>query len=147
MKNDELKHYGILGMKWGIRRYQNKDGTLTAAGKKRASKLESQYNELTGKKIGKSSKKVSEKQETKKSLKDMTDDELKTNVNRLQSERMYLYLNKEINTLQPKKISMGKKIFNKVANDVVIPAAMESGKKLLSEVLQKKGREMIKSLN
>jgi hypothetical protein len=32
---NELKHYGILGMKWGIRRYRNKDGSLTPAGKKR----------------------------------------------------------------------------------------------------------------
>lgn len=36
--NDYLAHYGVKGMKWGIRRYQNKDGSLTAAGKKRYSK-------------------------------------------------------------------------------------------------------------
>lgn len=31
----ELYHYGVKGMKWGVRRYQNKDGSLTTAGKKR----------------------------------------------------------------------------------------------------------------
>lgn len=35
MNNTELMHYGKLGQKWGVRRYQNKDGTLTEAGKKR----------------------------------------------------------------------------------------------------------------
>ena len=38
MINDYIYHHGIKGQRWGVRRYQNADGTLTAAGRKRQSK-------------------------------------------------------------------------------------------------------------
>ncbi len=41
--SDELYHHGIKGQKWGIRRYQNEDRTLTAAGKERYRKTISEY--------------------------------------------------------------------------------------------------------
>lgn len=41
--SNELAHYGVLGMKWGVRRYQNKDGSYTKAGLERYRKAESEY--------------------------------------------------------------------------------------------------------
>lgn len=40
LKSDELRHHGVEGQKWGIRRYQNPDGTLTAEGKRRYGTIE-----------------------------------------------------------------------------------------------------------
>lgn len=49
ISEDELCHYGIKGMRWGIRRYQNPDGSLTPAGKKKYSKEVYKKIEYSGK--------------------------------------------------------------------------------------------------
>lgn len=51
---EELTHHGILGQKWGVRRYQNQDGSLTAAGKKRLEQKDAKwarknYDKITSK--------------------------------------------------------------------------------------------------
>lgn len=53
MENYELRHWGVKGMKWGVRRYQNKDGSLTDAGERRYArdareKGYEQYDERSG---------------------------------------------------------------------------------------------------
>lgn len=61
MKDDYLAHYGIKGMKWGVRRFQNADGSLTAAGKKRYGSDETSggsKKKADGKKIAKTAAKV-----------------------------------------------------------------------------------------
>lgn len=70
---DELYHWGIKGMKWGVRRYQNKDGTLTSEGKKHYSQDHEDYTRV----------------HTKKSVREMSDSELNARINRLQKEQQY----------------------------------------------------------
>lgn len=49
MRSDELYHHGIKGQKWGVRRYQNADGSLTSAGKKRYGNSSKKLEKLTQK--------------------------------------------------------------------------------------------------
>ncbi len=112
MDNNYLQHHGIMGMKWGVRRYQNRDGTLTNAGKKRYDremeklkkeervlknkqrtqakfdKLESKRKEVEALKGAKPSKK-SNGEKPKKSVKDFSDSELRDIISRLEMEKKY----------------------------------------------------------
>lgn len=101
MDSNELYHHGILGMKWGIRRYQNKDGSLTAAGKKRV-----------GQKTDDGDDTKHDPVKTKpKSIKDMSDEELQQAINRLNMEKRY----KELATAEAqKKTSNGKAFVKRV---------------------------------
>lgn len=51
VKLDEMYHHGILGQKWDVRRFQNKDGTLTAVGQKRLEKKDTNWAHKTTTKL------------------------------------------------------------------------------------------------
>ena len=44
--DDYLEHHGILGQKWGVRRFENAAGRLTAAGKSRYNQINGEYQKL-----------------------------------------------------------------------------------------------------
>ena len=136
INNDYLEHSGVLGMKWGVRRYQNKDGTLTALGRKRAAKLAAKYNKLVGKKdSGENNTTNTKTSAKKKSIKDMTNEELSAAISRKKLENDYkeAYPTKQVK----KGDSFVKKVGGILINDMVVPAATDIGKQVLRSYMAK----------
>lgn len=126
MDNYQLYHWGIKGMRWGVRRYQNKDGSLTDAGKKRLEreriksnndKLSADPNKWTKDDMEKSKKLLdssssalyslkraasSKNQKTRMDLSSMSDQEMRNRINRELLERQYNDM------FAPQKVSKGK---------------------------------------
>ena len=160
--NDELTHWGIKGMRWGIRRYQNDDGSLTAAGKKRYAsemqylkekerslkkrqtakdkfeKLNAKRKELNEWEDELNGKRVPSKPAHKKTASEMTMEELLERTSRMQAEANYYNAQKNLASATPKKVSSGQKFVSSLMSDVVAPAAKNVGKTWLENTLKDK---------
>lgn len=140
---DELYHHGVPGQRWGFRRYQNPDGTLTPAGRRRANKLAEKYAKVTGKKLIVKKRSVQGNEKPKpKTISEMSDYELQQKINRINLENSY----KKLLSQQPqnmKKVSKGKSFINKIKKDVITPSLTDAGRILLVNLLKKKGNDLI----
>lgn len=136
MFNDSLYHHGTKGMRWGIRRYQNKDGTLTKAGQKRYNK------ELENNREEKNIVKNKNTTSGSKSAKSMTNEELISAINRLQLENRYDQL-----VAQTQTVSKGKQFVKGfIVDKVLVPSAAEIGKRVITDTAVSLGKNYVVNL-
>lgn len=134
-----LAHYGIKDMKWGVRRYQNPDGSLTPLGRQRYGNGGdgNDGSESSGHGGGKAASSASDEKPKVKSASEMTDNELRDRINRMNMEKQYKQLVAEMN---PEKKSIAKKLLAEagenlgrrmlgLAVDKIIDAARSRGEK------------------
>ena len=133
MDNDELMHYGVPGMKWGVRR------TPAQLGRKKTSSSKSLFGKKKPKPKAKAkTKSESSKEETapKKSVKEMSDDELNAAIRRIQLEQTYA-------SLSPKKVSTGKAVTKRILNNIIVPAAEDVGRQMVKTALTRAGNKTL----
>lgn len=122
MDNNALTHHGILGMKWGVRRYQNADGSLTAAGKKRQKKQ--QVKNLEKARKAREEKKTQEQLTAEKkktilnsrSAKDLYENAHLFTTKELQDAQFRLQLEQNIKNLAPKEKTKVQKAIDGMKN-------------------------------
>lgn len=131
-----LYHYGILGMKWGIRRYQNKDGTLTKAGLKRYNKAQDTIDELNGAKKA-TDVKFTKKRSFVEKAKDMSDEELDRAIDRLTKEKRYVDIANTLNPPKPTKQSRIKDAMAKSFEQAISPQNLAKMAKAITDKIEK----------